>query len=90
MEKLWDTVKHGLQHTWDGIKLLVTNVRITWGILRKMRAGETLTRREQRLLMLTTADLVRMVCVFPQSESCRPFLCCVLTHHRLLMVVRKW
>jgi hypothetical protein len=55
-------VKHGLEHTWDGFKLLATNTRVTWGILKKMRRGEVLSRREQSLLMLTTADLVRIVC----------------------------
>lgn len=55
-------VRHGIEHTWDGCKLLAANTRITWGILQKMRKGEVLSRREQSLLMLTTADLVRIVC----------------------------
>eukprot|EP00123_Amoebidium_parasiticum_P010923 comp20413_c0_seq1/m.25858 comp20413_c0_seq1/g.25858 ORF comp20413_c0_seq1/g.25858 comp20413_c0_seq1/m.25858 type:complete len:467 (-) comp20413_c0_seq1:551-1951(-) len=59
--QLWDTVKHGLQHTWHGTQLLYTNTKVTWGLLRKLKRGEQLMRREQRLLMMTTADLFRMI-----------------------------
>eukprot|EP01134_Creolimax_fragrantissima_P000194 CFRG0194T1 len=59
--KMWTYLKDGFHHTVDGFKLLATNVRITAGILRKLNKGEDLLRREQRLLMMTTVDLIRVV-----------------------------
>ncbi|KNC83222.1 hypothetical protein SARC_04521 [Sphaeroforma arctica JP610] len=61
LSRMWKSLVHGFHHTVDGFKLLATNVRITAGILKKLNTGEDLLRREQRMLMMTTVDLIRMV-----------------------------
>jgi len=54
-------IKDGIQHYWDGTKLLATEVRISSRLALKMAAGYELTRRESRQLKRTVQDLGRLV-----------------------------
>jgi LETM1 and EF-hand domain-containing protein 1 len=56
-----DGIRHTLQHYWVGTKLLGTDVKIAWRIIRQVLNGKTLTRRERRQLVRTTADVARLV-----------------------------
>ncbi|KAK9239082.1 LETM1-like protein-domain-containing protein [Lipomyces kononenkoae] len=58
---LWTKIKEGLQHTWDGTKLLGVEIKISLKLAMKMLAGYELTRRESRQLKRTTEDLIRLV-----------------------------
>lgn len=50
-----------LQHYWLGIKLLGTDVRISFRLLGKLAGGKSLSRRERQQLTRTTADIFRLV-----------------------------
>lgn len=43
-----EKIKHGVQHFWDGTKLLGTEIKISWKLALKMAAGYELSRRERR------------------------------------------
>ncbi|KAA8894303.1 LETM1-like protein-domain-containing protein [Sphaerosporella brunnea] len=58
---LWEKVKHGVQHFWDGTKLLGVEIKISWNLALKMAAGYELSRRERRQLERTVKDLGRLV-----------------------------
>ncbi|GJJ12433.1 hypothetical protein Clacol_006675 [Clathrus columnatus] len=45
-QRVWKSVKEGASHYWHGSKLLVSEVRISARLQRKLLHGETLTRRE--------------------------------------------
>jgi LETM1 and EF-hand domain-containing protein 1 len=45
---IWQKVKHGAQHFWDGTKLLGVEIKISWKLAVKMAAGYELSRRERR------------------------------------------
>jgi LETM1 and EF-hand domain-containing protein 1 len=45
---VWQKVKHGVQHFWDGTKLLGVEMKISWNLALKMAAGYELSRRERR------------------------------------------
>lgn len=45
---VWQKVKHGVQHFWDGTKLLGAEIKISWRLALKMAAGYELSRRERR------------------------------------------
>lgn len=45
---VWQKVKHGVQHFWDGTKLLGMEIKISWNLALKMAAGYELSRRERR------------------------------------------
>lgn len=45
---VWQKVKHGVQHFWDGTKLLGVEIKISWKLAVKMAAGYELSRRERR------------------------------------------
>lgn len=47
-QRVWKSVKEGASHYWHGTKLLVSEVRISARLQRKLLHGETLTRRERR------------------------------------------
>ena len=49
------------RHTWAGMKLFATNVRISVKLLVKSNRGEPLSRRERLLLSRTGKDLFKMV-----------------------------
>jgi LETM1 and EF-hand domain-containing protein 1 len=48
LPRIWNKVKHEVQHYWHGTKLLAKEVRISARLQRKILQGETLTRRERR------------------------------------------
>ncbi len=54
-------IKEGLQHYWDGSKLLAYETKISSKLLFKMLRGQKLIRREQRQLRRTISDLLRLV-----------------------------
>jgi len=58
---IWQKVKHGVQHFWDGTKLLGVEMKISWNLALKMAAGYELSRRERRQLERTVRDLGRLV-----------------------------
>lgn len=58
---VWKMVKEGVKHTYHSLKLLASNTRIAMGLVKKMSDNHPLTRREQKLLYMTTFDLLRMV-----------------------------
>lgn len=45
---VWQKVKHGVQHFWDGTKLLGAEIKISSNLALKMAAGYELSRRERR------------------------------------------
>jgi len=58
---IWQKVKHGVQHFWDGTKLLGAEIKISSNLALKMAAGYELSRRERRQLERTVRDLGRLV-----------------------------
>lgn len=60
-QRIWKSVKDGASHYWHGSKLLISEVRISARLQRKLLHGETLTRRERRQLRRTTQDLLRLI-----------------------------
>ncbi|CCX16336.1 Similar to Uncharacterized protein C23C11.17; acc. no. O13920 [Pyronema omphalodes CBS 100304] len=60
-ETVWQKVKHGIQHFWDGTKLLGVEIKISYKLALKMAAGYELSRRERRQLERTVKDLGRLV-----------------------------
>ncbi|XP_055336847.1 mitochondrial proton/calcium exchanger protein-like [Paramacrobiotus metropolitanus] len=76
---LWQKVVAELKHYWHGFKLLAAETRISWGLLRKLLRGESLSRREHKQLVRTVSDLFRMVpfvviLAVPFAEFALPFL----------------
>ncbi|KAI0031695.1 LETM1-like protein-domain-containing protein [Vararia minispora EC-137] len=59
--RVWQKVKHEVQHYWHGSKLLAKEVRISSRLQWKILHGESLTRRERRQLKRTTSDLLRLI-----------------------------
>ena len=59
-------------HYWTGTKLLAMNIRLAGNIVWNILQGKSMTRRERRLLVRTTADIFRMVCekVQRRAEMC--------------------
>ncbi|TGZ83357.1 MRS7 family protein [Ascodesmis nigricans] len=73
-----EKIKHGVQHFWDGTKLLGTEIKISWKLALKMAAGYELSRRERRQLERTVKDLGRLVpfsvfIIVPAGELFLPF-----------------
>lgn len=56
-----DSFKSVLQHYWLGTKLLWADIRISSRLLHKLANGKSLSRRERKQLMRTTADIFRLV-----------------------------
>lgn len=50
-----------LRHYYHGFRLFFIEIRISTGLLLRVLKGETLNRREHRLLVTTIGDLFRMV-----------------------------
>ena len=63
--RIWAKVKEEALHYWHGSKLLAKEVRISWRLLRRLMLGYSLTRREQRQLRRTFADLLRLIPFIP-------------------------
>jgi len=58
---LWVRVVDEVKHYYSGFKLLFLDVKICSKIIWKVCRGHTLTRRENRQLVRTSADLFRLV-----------------------------
>jgi LETM1 and EF-hand domain-containing protein 1 len=58
---LWQRIVKELKHYYDGFKLLGFETKIAFGLLKKVLAGHTLTRRERKQFTRTAADLFRLV-----------------------------
>lgn len=74
---VWEKVKKEARHYWDGSKLLVAEVKISWRLALRMAAGYELTRRENRQLQRTVQDLARLVpfsvfIIVPLGEALLP------------------
>ncbi|KAK0391730.1 hypothetical protein NLU13_1229 [Sarocladium strictum] len=74
---VWEKVKKEARHYWDGSKLLVAEVKISWRLALKMAAGYELTRRENRQLQRTVQDLGRLIpfsvfIIVPLGEALLP------------------
>jgi len=50
-----------VHHMWVGSKLLVANTKIATRLLRRAGTGKQLTRSQQKLLVRTSADLLRLI-----------------------------
>jgi len=50
-----------LKHYWLGSKLLAKNISITFGLVKKLISGDTLSRREHALLVQTVADIFMLI-----------------------------
>ncbi|KAH7156689.1 LETM1-like protein-domain-containing protein [Dactylonectria macrodidyma] len=75
---MWEKVKKEAQHYWDGSKLMVAEVKISWRLALKMAAGYELTRRENKQLQRTVQDLGRLIpfsvfIIVPLGEALIPF-----------------
>eukprot|EP01135_Chromosphaera_perkinsii_P000051 Nk52_evm2s24 gene=Nk52_evmTU2s24 len=57
----WTTIKEVAQHYYDGFRLLGANVSISTGYGIRLLKGETLSRREHRLLVRTSADMAKLI-----------------------------
>jgi LETM1 and EF-hand domain-containing protein 1, mitochondrial len=76
--RIWAKVKHEVHHYWTGAKLLGANVGLCTDLIKKLLHGKSLTRREKRLLRLTTFDVLRVFpliifFVVPALELALPF-----------------
>uniref|UniRef100_A0A2A4JF37 Letm1 RBD domain-containing protein n=1 Tax=Heliothis virescens TaxID=7102 RepID=A0A2A4JF37_HELVI len=60
-KSLKERIMNELRHYYHGFRLLFIEVRISATLFFKILKGETLTRREHRLLVTTIGDLFRMV-----------------------------
>lgn len=58
---LWQKIKAEAVHYWHGTKLLGLEIRISSRLAYKMLQGTKLSRRENRQLLRTTTDIVRVV-----------------------------
>jgi LETM1 and EF-hand domain-containing protein 1 len=58
---LWQRIVKELKHYYDGFKLLGFETKIAYGLMKKVLAGNTLTRRERKQFTRTAADLFRLV-----------------------------
>ena len=79
LAKLNVKFKAEVKHYWLGIKLLVADVRTAKKLLRKLAEGHSLTRRENKQLIRTGADIIRLVpmaiiVLIPALELALPIL----------------
>ncbi|KAH9631054.1 hypothetical protein HF086_015039 [Spodoptera exigua] len=77
-KSLKERIMNELRHYYHGFRLLFIEVRISSKLFFKILKGDTLTRREHRLLVTTIGDLFRMVpfivfIVVPFLEFALPF-----------------
>ena len=47
-KSLWEKTKEECIHYWHGSKLLWADIKVAWGLTRRLMKGETLTRREHK------------------------------------------
>ena len=58
---LWKRFIEELRHYYHGFRLLGIEMRISFSLLFKVLRGDSLTRREKKQLVRTTADMFRLV-----------------------------
>ncbi|EPX70603.1 inner membrane protein [Schizosaccharomyces octosporus yFS286] len=58
---MWQRLKGGVLHFWDGTKLLGVEIKISSKLVYKMAVGYEMTRRESRQLTRTLKDIGRLV-----------------------------
>ncbi|KAI8847845.1 LETM1-like protein-domain-containing protein [Chytridium lagenaria] len=78
-KSLIQRIKDEAVHYWHGTKLLGAEVSISWRLIKKLLNGQTLTRRENRQLKRTAADIFRLIpfvviLLIPFLELLLPFL----------------
>lgn len=59
---VWEKVKHGVQHFWDGTKLLGVEIKISTNLAVKMAAGYELSRRERRQVCMVFGTDIMPAC----------------------------
>ena len=74
----WAHIKQEAKHYYLGSKLLMVEIRIASGILRRLLEGHGMTRRERMQLVRTTMDVFRVVplslfVLIPFMELALPF-----------------
>jgi LETM1 and EF-hand domain-containing protein 1 len=67
---MWGHIKDELYHYYLGSKLLWQEMRISTQLVKRVVAGHTLTRRERRQLLKTSADMFRLVRALPCVRAC--------------------
>ncbi|GAB1599000.1 mitochondrial proton/calcium exchanger protein-like [Argonauta hians] len=60
-KKLWLRVTDEIKHYYHGFRLMFIDIKISIRLLWKLLKGTTLSRREHKQLVRTTADLFRLV-----------------------------
>jgi hypothetical protein len=60
--EIWESVKEELYHYKLGSKLLWRDMQTSTQLLKRVFAGNELTRRERQQLLKTSADMFRLVC----------------------------
>lgn len=78
IEGLGKSIKHEVDHYWNGTKLLWAEIQTAQSLLHKTLRGSALTRRERRQLLRTVSDLFRLVpfsmfVIIPFMEFTLPF-----------------
>ncbi|CAB3227104.1 unnamed protein product [Arctia plantaginis] len=78
-KSLKERIMDELRHYYHGFKLFVLEIRISTFLVFKLLRGQTLSRREHRLLVTTIGDIFRMVpfiiiILIPFLEFALPFL----------------
>lgn len=61
IDGLRNTIKHEIDHYWNGTKLLWADIQTAQSLLSKTLKGSSLTRRERRQLLRTVSDLFRLI-----------------------------
>ena len=74
----WQMVKDTAHHYWYGSKLLWTETKMAYEIVKRILQGKSMTRRERLQLIRTTMDLFRLVpfalfVIVPFMEFLLPF-----------------
>lgn len=73
-QKVWDE----LLHYYHGFRLLFIDIKISYGLIKRILNGKSLSRREYRLLTRTVGDMFRLVpfsvfIIIPFMEFLLPF-----------------
>ncbi len=74
----WIEIKELANHYWMGSKLLWSEIKIAWNIMKRVTEGNSLTRRERQQLTRTATDMLRLIpfavfVIVPFMELLLPF-----------------
>lgn len=77
-KETWKMIKDTAHHYWYGTKLLWTEIKMAYQIVKRLLQGSDMTRRERLQLIRTTMDLFRLVpfaifVIVPFMEFLLPF-----------------